>query len=120
MFWFVFLKLNITDNEQDHTQTQACTQTEIRPIDQLLTTLWGDKFIEEAGQSGFMAGVAGSRQDNERVHVHLMVHERTMASAFLLGTSEVGQLCHKGSTANQQSDYWMIIGSKEIDLKPLQ
>jgi len=44
-------------------------------------TLWGDKFIEEVGQFVFTANVTRSRQNGKRVHVHLMVHERTMATA---------------------------------------
>lgn len=52
----------------------------IRLIDQSLTTLWGDKFIEEAGQFVFTASVTGSKRNSKRVHVHLMVHERTMAA----------------------------------------
>lgn len=32
--------------------------------------------------SFYMASVAGSRQDSKRVHVHLMAHERTMATAL--------------------------------------
>lgn len=52
-----------------------------RLIDQSLTTLWGDEFIEEAVQFVFTASVTGSKHDGERVHVHLMVHERTMAAA---------------------------------------
>lgn len=39
--------------------------------------------------SFFMASVARSRQDSDRVHVHLMVHERTMAALCLGGTGTV-------------------------------
>lgn len=86
-----------------HTHTHSLGP--IRPIDQSLTTLWGDKFIEEAGQFVFMVSVARSWQDSERVHVHLMVHERTMAAAewalFLRGTGAIQASLQRKSMAGQ-------------------
>lgn len=75
----------LTDNDLKPRKPSLHSNTHtlwlIRPIDQSLTSLWGDKFIEEAGQFVFMASVTRSAQDSKRVHVHLMVRERTMAAA---------------------------------------
>lgn len=69
-------------HQHTHTYAHTCT-----PADRYgpLTSHWPlyevINLLKRLG-SFFMAGVAGSRQDSKRVHVHLMAHERTMATAL--------------------------------------